>query len=124
MHNLEMIGLSGNMLTTVPPLSPLKHLRSINLSSNRITSLPADILSYVLSTIFFHLFFLKIFRLPCLETIIATHNQLTDLPQNVIPSAPLKTLDLRSNRFNAIPSVVANMKSLTLANFSHNNVCI
>jgi Leucine-rich repeat (LRR) protein len=126
MHCLEVIGLSGNMLTAIPPLAPLTRLRSLNISSNKITALPADILLYVSSFIpsFVCPTCLIFVRLPNLEVLTATHNQLTDLPELILPTSPLLTLDLRSNKFKSIPTVISNMKLLSVANFSYNNVRI
>ncbi|XP_075045238.1 PH domain leucine-rich repeat-containing protein phosphatase 2 [Mixophyes fleayi] len=102
--NLQVLHLAYNLLESFPAskLSKLEHLEELNLSGNRLKSIPSTV-SYckVLHTLIAHSncisVFPEIFNLPHIQLVDLSCNSLTEiLTPTVLPPA-LRELDLKGN---------------------------
>ncbi|WAR03025.1 LRC47-like protein [Mya arenaria] len=99
---LDTLNLSMNKLTEIPSVSSMRNLHVINISSNKLTSLPEGIFDP---------------ELVHLSHIIASDNEITDLPVEVDNLPHLNVLDLSNNKLTDAPtslSVCPKLKELNL----------
>ncbi|XP_071961495.1 uncharacterized protein [Antedon mediterranea] len=103
----EEMDASFNELTKIPPEIPLRlpHLNTLNLSHNRLTSLPDSF------ALLFHL-----------KSVLLHHNQLQNLPKTFIHLVKLQKLDLSFNNLLTLPENIGQMESLTKLNVSDNQL--
>ncbi|MFH1077740.1 MAG: leucine-rich repeat domain-containing protein [Patescibacteria group bacterium] len=83
--DLEVLILSGNMLTGAPQsqIGQLANLQTLDLSGNTLTGLPAEL-----------------GKLSRLQTLNVSNNQLTGLPNELGNLTQLKTFDISGNRYS------------------------
>lgn len=103
----ETLNVSFNELTTLPPEIPfrLPHLRVLDLSYNRLKSLP-DSIGYL-----FHL-----------EELLISFNQLEAIPDTIIYLKVLQKLDLSHNCITQLPDNLGKITTLAKLNVSHNKL--
>ena len=100
--SLEILYLSDNSINTIPmSFNTLTTLRILAVKSCNLTTIPPNSLP------------------PNLQSLIATNNTLTTLPQ--LPSTLLKLM-LSHNNLTAIPPSFANLKHLELLRLSNNHI--
>ncbi|XP_072096318.1 volume-regulated anion channel subunit LRRC8D-like [Mobula birostris] len=106
--NLQELNLQGNELRQVDELGAfrqLPRLSSLNLSNNKITSLPDSFLF-----------------IGNLEQFNASDNQIETLPNSLFAIQKLHHLYLSNNRLMAIPTSIKNLKYLTFLDLSSNKL--
>jgi len=94
--------LADLKLTEVPPLPPNLHLRTFNLSNNRLTSIPISVTS-----------------ITSIKTLEVKNNKLQSLPDSIGELKSLQNLHLDGNNLTAIPKAIqlcANLKQISLSN--------
>lgn len=102
LSRLAVLGLDNNRLTEVPnEIQRLQELTTLLLRSNLLTELPN-------------------WRLPNLQVLHCSSNQLTALPDTLVHCRALTHLYANSNRLTAIPTGLDLVKSLQRINLSHN----
>lgn len=103
----ETLNVSFNELTTLPPEIPfrLPHLRVLDLSYNRLKSLP-DSIGYL-----FHL-----------EELLISFNQLEAIPETIVYLKVLQKLDLSHNCITQLPDNLGKITTLAKLNVSHNKL--
>ncbi len=125
--SLEILDLSGNQLSTLPPdLGRLHKLRILFASNNCFTELP-EVLGQCpqLSMIGFKSN--QIRHIPpaalgrALRWLILTDNQLTELPEQIGQCRQLQKLMLAGNRLQSLPDTLANCRNLELLRISANH---
>ncbi|KAM6219300.1 leucine-rich repeat-containing protein 47 [Rhynchocyon petersi] len=137
---LRVLDLSGNALEALPPgqgLGPaeppgLPQLQSLNLSSNRLRELPADLVRCAprLQTLnltgncldSFPDTFFQPGALPLLSELAAADNCLRELSPDIAHLASLKTLDLSNNQLSEIPATLADCPKLKEIHFEGNKL--
>ena len=96
LDRLVSLDLSSNKLTSLPPFfGKITRLRELNLSKNEVGSLPYE---------FGNLKQLKLLNM--------RQNGLTSFPKSVAMLSSLETLDLAFNKLTAMPIEIANLKKL------------
>lgn len=105
--DVATLNLSKNALSEVPPrlLSLGKCLTDLNMSLNKITSLPSD--------------FGCLLKLSSLDLSI---NQLSDLPDSFSRLITLREINISNNRFRNLPSVLYSLKTLEIILASGNQI--
>lgn len=103
----ESLNVSFNELTTLPPETPfrLPHLRVLDLSYNRLKSLP-DSIGFL-----FHL-----------EELLIPFNQLDSIPDSIVYLKVLQKLDLSHNSITRLPDNLGKITTLVKLNVSHNKL--
>lgn len=103
----ESLNVSFNELTTLPPETPfrLPHLRILDLSYNRLKSLP-DSIGFL-----FHL-----------EELLIPFNQLDSIPDSIVYLKVLQKLDLSHNSITRLPDNLGKITTLVKLNVSHNKL--
>ncbi|KAL1416128.1 hypothetical protein MTO96_006399 [Rhipicephalus appendiculatus] len=103
----ETLNVSFNELATLPPEIPfrLPHLRVLDLSYNRLKSLP-DSVGFL-----FHL-----------EELLVPFNQLESIPDSIIYLKVLQKLDLSHNCIKQLPDNLGKVTTLAKLNVSHNKL--
>lgn len=106
--NVELLDLSGNMLSDSLPvtLPSLKHLRELYLGMNRFTTIPEPV--FYLST-----------SLAALEL---PSNELVELPEKISLLVNLTRLDVSSNSLIAIPDEIGSLTSLVFLRARANKI--
>lgn len=107
-NNLQELNLQGNALTHVDELESfhrLPRLSSLNLSSNKITSLPDTFTS-----------------IGNLGRFNVSDNQIETLPNSLFAIQKLNYLDVSANRLAAVPSSIKYLKNLRALDLSSNNL--
>ncbi len=101
----EHLDVSFNLLYRLPVELPMRvpHLSHLNLSHNRLTTLPESF------ALLFHL-----------KTLLIHHNQLQALPETFVHLVKLQRLDVSHNALEMLPETMGNMESLTKLNVSDN----
>lgn len=96
LHNLLILNIDNNELTTLPPtVGQLSSLIELNASNNNIITLPSEIT-----------------QLQHLKTLYLRNNQLSQLPANIDKLASLEVLDLSLNKLKKIPAKLSKIKQL------------
>ncbi|XP_020831095.1 leucine-rich repeat-containing protein 47 [Phascolarctos cinereus] len=134
---LRVLDLSGNALEELPPgrgLGPaeppaLPQLQSLNLSANRLRTLPAELARCAprLQTLNVARNRLRalpaeLFALQLLSELAAADNELQELSPAVAGLPALKTLDLANNQLSEIPGELADCPKLKEINFKGNKL--
>lgn len=103
---LRTLDLSTNRLTAVPPnIAEFGNLRSLNLSHNKIADLPDSI-----------------GELKKLETLNLAGNGLSSLPEGIINLKVLKTVNLSQNSLQSFPLFLCQLTHLDFADLSDNKI--
>ncbi|EDO43554.1 predicted protein [Nematostella vectensis] len=105
MEHLQTLNLNCNALTTVPPLRNAKNLARLDISHNRLESLPEGI-----------------FNLELIAEIYAANNLIQALGNEVGCLHVLKVLDLSENKLEAIPCELADCLKLKDLNLKENPI--
>lgn len=95
--NIEKLDLSSNRLLSLPDLSMLSKLNTLDLHQNSLKEMPS-----------------AVYGLPKLQNLNLSYNQLTSLPDKFSKLTALKTLFLSYNQLNAFPAPVTGLKLKTL----------
>ncbi|GLH09254.1 hypothetical protein R5R35_000069 [Gryllus longicercus] len=96
MKTLKEINLSGNRLTAFPPqILELSNVKYLYLGGNQITCVPRDI-----------------WKLISLQVLYIGGNQLTEVPVTVGKLGNLQALVLSDNQLESLPASIANLKHL------------
>ncbi|GJN82237.1 hypothetical protein PLIIFM63780_005776 [Purpureocillium lilacinum] len=123
---LEMLDVHGNNLSALPlSMEKLSRLRILNLSENHLESLPFDALAKMSLTeltvkknrLSGTLIQDSVGMLPCLQSLDASSNQLTQLisPDTSISLPAVHAVSLSMNRLRALPDMSSWTNLLTLA---------
>lgn len=123
---LEMLDVHGNNLSALPSsMEKLSRLRILNLSENHLESLPFDALAKMPLTeltvkknrLSGTLIQDSVGVLPCLQSLDASSNQLTQLisPDTSISLPAVHAVSLSMNRLRALPDMSSWTNLLTLA---------
>ena len=101
------LDLSFNLIEEIPLDLPLclPHLTVLNLSHNKISSLPESIFGFI------HLRLLDL-----------SYNSLEEIPSALCSLRELRKLDLSHNIITKLPSNINQLKKLDKLNVSHNNI--
>ena len=95
--NWTKLNLSNNRLTSLPPeISRLTNLTSLDLDSNQLTSLPPEIT-----------------KLTNLTSLGLDNNRLTSLPPEISRLTNLTSLSLSSNQLTSLPPEITSLTNLT-----------
>ncbi len=106
LHNLLILNIDNNKLTTLPPtVGLLSSLIVLNISNNNISALPSEIT-----------------QLQQLKTLYLRNNQLRQLPADMDKLASLEVLDLSLNNFEEIPANLFKIKQLKRLYLSGNDI--
>jgi Leucine-rich repeat (LRR) protein len=114
LSNLEELTVGtlygGNLLTEFPSacISYMKKLRYLDLSNNRLTSLPPD-LGRLNSS---------------LQVLNVSSNRLVSIPRSIGLLSQLRILDLSSNCLHELPIELVDLNSLQTLDVSRNRLCI
>jgi hypothetical protein len=103
--SLLTLDLSSNGLTEVSSLGSFKALQELNLSANKITSLPDDM-----------------YALAQLKHLYISKNGLQSLPASVTDLDELETLDLRFNQLTELPKDIRYLSKLRTLHLEGNNL--
>ncbi|MEO0842121.1 MAG: COR domain-containing protein, partial [Cyanobacteria bacterium J06643_5] len=94
--NLQSLNLSSNELSSLPAeIVQLTNLQSLNLSSNELSSLPAEI-----------------GQLSNLQSLNLSSNELNSLPAEIGQLGNLQSLDLRYNQLSTLLAEIGELKNL------------
>ncbi|XP_015758989.1 PREDICTED: LOW QUALITY PROTEIN: leucine-rich repeat-containing protein 40-like [Acropora digitifera] len=116
---VSTLNISKNVLTEVPArlLSLERCLTDLNMSMNRLGSLPAE---------FSCLIYRTQSRLvgSCFHSVscFCSINQLTDLPDSLSSLKALREINISNNRFKTLPTVLYSLKSLEIILASGNQI--
>lgn len=128
--NLRRLNLSGNCITELDPEfgNTWKSLNTLNLSRNRLKSLPSSIckltrlrrlyISY--NEIDFDGIPSGIGKLSNMEVFIASNNNLEMIPEGVVRCGRLKKLNLSHNRLITLPDAIHLLNDLEVLDLSNN----
>lgn len=126
--SLEILNLSGNQLSSLPPDLPRLHkLRILFCSDNLFTELPA-VLGECAQLEMVGFKANQIHTLPAaalpprLRWLILTDNRLTELPPEIDNCFRLQKLMLAGNQLTALPETLANLKHLELLRIAANRL--
>ncbi|KAJ9070848.1 hypothetical protein DSO57_1003311 [Entomophthora muscae] len=114
LEHLEVLTLGsstgGNLIEYFPPgiLPRLRKLRILDLSSNKLTSIPADVG----------------FRDTRLEYLCIHDNQLSSIPKTIGLCQNLKSLDLSKNLISFLPIEIVDLENLQSLDLSKNSLCV
>lgn len=104
--NLRTLNLSENKLSSLPPsIGTFTQLKILNISKNRIGSIPAEV-----------------GQLIKLETLLANDNRLTALPATVSNLRSLRDVSLASNQLKSFPTQFSALKHLNSLDLSRNRI--
>lgn len=104
--NLRTVDLSNNRIETLPAfIGNFQQLRSLTISNNRLTSLPAEM-----------------GKLRKLETLVLNGNQLAQLPASFSQLKALRTLNLSANQFREFPTFLGSLRHLDVLDLSKNRI--
>ena len=129
LDQLLNLDLSSNRITTLPAnISRLTALTSLNLADNDITSFPAPVQELkklqelYLSNNRLTALPASIDKLTGLTSLDLSNNRLTALPASIDKLIALSSLDLSNNRLTALPASTNNLNSLTSLNLESNRI--
>uniref|UniRef100_H0V1C8 Leucine-rich repeat-containing protein 57 n=1 Tax=Cavia porcellus TaxID=10141 RepID=H0V1C8_CAVPO len=105
--NLRTIDLSNNKIESLPPLLIGKFtlLKSLSLNSNKLTVVPDELCN-----------------LKKLEMLSLNNNHLRDLPATFGQLSALKTLSLSGNQLRALPPQLCSLRHLDVLDLSKNQI--
>nr|XP_020762414.1 leucine-rich repeat-containing protein 57 isoform X1 [Odocoileus virginianus texanus] len=105
--NLRTIDLSNNKIESLPPvvLGKFTLLKSLSLNNNKLTALPDELCN-----------------LKKLETLSLNNNQLRELPSTFGQLSALKTLSLSGNQLRALPPQLCSLRHLDVVDLSKNQI--
>ncbi|XP_061553366.1 leucine-rich repeat-containing protein 57 [Phycodurus eques] len=104
--NLRTVDLSDNKIESLPPsIGNYAQLRSLTLNSNRLSGLPAEI-----------------GKLKKVETLSLSANRIQQLPPTVDQLKALRTLILAGNRISEFPTGLGALRHLDLLDLSRNQI--
>ncbi|GAB1286768.1 Leucine rich repeat containing 57 [Apodemus speciosus] len=105
--NLRTIDLSNNKIDSLPPLIIGKFtlLKSLSLNNNKLTVLPDELCN-----------------LKKLETLSLNNNHLRELPSTFGQLSALKTLSLSGNQLGALPPQLCSLRHLDVVDLSKNQI--
>lgn len=104
--NLRTLDLSENKIPSIPPyIGGFSLMKTLSMNNNRIGSLPEEI-----------------GNLKKLETLSLENNMLTSLPVSFKNLSHLRTLSLAGNGFRSFPDVLSDLKSLDAVDLSRNKM--
>ncbi|XP_028623001.1 leucine-rich repeat-containing protein 57 isoform X3 [Grammomys surdaster] len=105
--NLRTIDLSNNKIDSLPPLIIGKFtlLKSLSLNNNKLTVLPDELCN-----------------LKKLETLSLNNNHLRELPSPFGQLSALKTLSLSGNQLGALPPQLCSLRHLDVVDLSKNQI--
>lgn len=105
--NLRTIDLSNNKIESLPPMIIGKFtlLKSLSLNNNKLTVLPDELCS-----------------LKKLDTLSLNNNHLRELPSTFGQLSALKTLSLSGNQLQALPPQLCNLRHLDVVDLSKNQI--
>ena len=105
LSELYRFNANGNNLTSFPDVSSLTQLHELDISHNQLESLPPGITSK---------------QLLLLNSILASSNQISELPSD-LPNLPvLRVLDVSDNKLTEIPAEISECAKLRDFKFSGN----
>lgn len=105
LSTMELDHSKSNLVKIPDDLHKYTNLKVLNLSYNRLSSLPSS------------------FGLPALTTLLLSHNQLSDLSPKLISHMPrLVLVDLSHNAFEALPKEFSSLKDLKSLQLDHNKL--
>ena len=103
---VRVLNLSSNKLTTLPAeIGNLTSLQQLILRSNELTTLPAEI-----------------GNLTSLEKLYLSSNKLTTLPAEIVNLTSLRVLSLYNNELTTLPAEIVNLTSLRVLDLSDNEL--
>ncbi|KKL83331.1 hypothetical protein LCGC14_1975840, partial [marine sediment metagenome] len=106
LKHLKRLELQSNKLGKVPEsIFSLNYLKHLDLSHNNINQLPND----------FH-------GLKSLEFLNLRYNNLTKIPDSISSLRSLKSLDLKHNKLNSLPTSIGKLTSLNYLNLHGNQL--
>jgi Leucine-rich repeat (LRR) protein len=105
LSELQYLDLHGNELEHLPFLNNLQKLKTLNLSSNRITEFPVENC-----------------QLPLLSELNLSFNELEAVPREVDGLVILSTLKLNNNRLASLPESLYSLKRLQTLDLSNNEL--
>lgn len=88
------LDLSGTALTSLPDISKLTNLNSIDLSNNDLTAFPTQLL-----------------KLPQIYSINLSNNKITEIPKEVFQNSTLQSINLSGNPIQNKPQTSSNPSS-------------
>jgi len=104
---IEFINLQNNKLTTLPEnINQVTSLEDLNLSKNQIND----------GMTFHHLS-----KLPKLNSLWLTQNEIQQLPQELFELNQIRNLYLEKNNLNTVPLEISQMKKVWVVHIGHNN---
>ncbi|XP_016000416.2 leucine-rich repeat-containing protein 57 isoform X1 [Rousettus aegyptiacus] len=105
--NLRTIDLSNNKIESLPPMIIGKFtlLKSLSLNNNKLTVLPDELCN-----------------LKKLETLSLNNNHLRELPSTFGQLSALKTLSLSGNQLRALPPQLCSLRHLDVVDLSKNQI--
>eukprot|EP00164_Ancoracysta_twista_P000755 GFYU01000993.1.p1 GENE.GFYU01000993.1~~GFYU01000993.1.p1 ORF type:complete len:490 (-),score=186.76 GFYU01000993.1:184-1611(-) len=102
---LEALNLAGNQLTSLEPLSTQTNLVTVMVDRNKLTSLEP----------------LPIDKLERLHTLSASHNEITDLPEDIGSLQMLQSINMSDNKITEIIPQFGQLKEKKLQAMSFDN---
>jgi len=104
--SLKKLDLSENRLTTLPCLADLNILEHINISENELKELPGSMFAGLVN----------------LTTLIAFKNNLSTLPDEIGQCSSLKELNFFNNKLIRVPKTLADLENLEDLNLGGNKL--
>jgi len=105
-HVVTFLMFSNGVVGAIPPeIGNLTHLKSLSLSTNRLSNLPAEI-----------------GRLSSLNDLTLTGNRLSSLPPEIGNLSSLGYLDVGHNQLSNLPPEIGNLSSLGYLDVGHNQL--
>lgn len=103
---LRTLELSENKLPSIPrEIGSFTLLKSLNISHNRLTSIPAEV-----------------GNLKKLEAFSMSNNRITTLPASLSKLQAVRDVNLSHNKLSVFPTQLAGLKNLDSLSLSHNNL--
>ena len=104
-ESVEKLRLIDIKLNKIPQeIFQFSNLKQLYLTANQISTLPDS---------FFY-------KLPQLEVLDLSHNQLNRMPEGLTVAKSLQYLNLSFNRLGSLPSTISDLSNLQILNISHN----
>lgn len=128
LSNLEELDAQENKFSYIPEdLHRLKKLKTLNVASNQLNSIPHDFQVTALQVLDLshnNIATLPensyLFKLPNLECIYLSDNQLTELPRQITELPSLKELYVAQNQLQRLPKYITSMETLQELSLDNN----